>query len=313
LGLVKIIENVHTNLTILFRYGSCWAFNTGDGHDGGGSVPLVEILRTGPFGGIHLKLNIQQPEYMESTTSAGIRMYVGDQGTYFSILDDGIPLGPGQKYDIELRKSYVNRVDPFRNGSCAVNKVVQLVNHNTRKPFSIAKFTFKFCQKMCASRAILEECGCIHYSMPFPAEYKDKPVCVDGEPEKCADRVMGKWYEGELGCKCYPQCKELIYTTSIASQSYPSEYIRQKERDAGRPDPVKNLLEFTVFFRGTSFKHVIEQEFYNIENLIADLGGQFGLFGGFSFLTAFEFIILIFFGIPRLVVFMLTKKNDEKK
>ena len=53
-------------------------------------------------------------------------------------------------------------------------------------------------------------------------------------------------------------------------------------------------MRVQIFFNTFNVKVWEEKVFYKIENLLGDIGGQLGLFSGFSVITVFEFIFLMF-------------------
>ena len=60
-------------------------------------------------------------------------------------------------------------------------------------------------------------------------------------------------------------------------------------------DPRENLLKITFYFKELEFAVIEDEVYYELANLFADIGGQMGLFNGFSFLTFFEFFFLFFY------------------
>lgn len=266
------------------KFGTCWAFNT-DSED-----PL-HVTRTGPEGGLHFHLNTLQEKYIENTLSAGFRLFIGSQGSEFDLEDKVILLAPGFKYDISVSKHFIERADPFKNGSCIKDKRETMVEHIERSEYHIDKITHKFCNKMCASKKIIEECGCADLTLPLPVKYKDVENCLEDD-EPCSRKIIHKWFDDELDCHCPPACNNVLYSMSTYFQDYPSQIVRQREVQNGNPDPKKNLLSVSIYFMEKVFPKSQEEVYYTFITLIADMGGQLGLFGGFSFLTVIEFCVL---------------------
>ena len=283
------------------KFGTCWAFNSYV------DDPL-HVTRTGPDGGLHIHLNAQQEKYIENTVSAGFRLFIGSQGDEFDLEDKVILLAPGNKYDVSVSKHFIERSDPFNNGSCIKNKRETMVNHLERTEYHIDKITHKFCNKLCASVKIIETCGCAALTLPLPVKYKDVENCLEDD-EPCSKKIILEWFNDELHCHCPPSCKDVLYSMSTYFQDYPSQIVREREMTKGNPDPSKNLLSVSIYFTEKVFPKSEEEVYYNFIALIADMGGQLGLFGGFSFLTVIEFGVLFVVVFFKLGLKLFKAKN----
>lgn len=283
------------------KFGTCWAFNT-DSDD-----PL-HVTRTGPEGGLHFHLDTLQEKYIENTESAGFRLFIGHQGSEFDLEDKVILLAPGFKYDISVSKHFIERADPFNNGSCIKNRREEMVEHIDRSKYHIDQITHKFCNKMCASKKIIETCGCADLTLPLPVKYKDVENCLEDD-EPCLQKIIHEWFNDELDCHCPPSCNNVLYSMSTYFQDYPSQIVREREILKGNPDPKKNLLSVTIYFMEKVFPKSEEEVYYTFVTLIADMGGQLGLFGGFSFLTVIEFCLLFVVVFFKLGLKCLGKKK----
>ena len=54
-----------------------------------------------------------------------------------------------------------------------------------------------------------------------------------------------------------------------------------------------------------------DQISYEIENLLADIGGQLGLFSGYSVLTLIEFLFFLFYIIGHIVYIYIPKNKIQ--
>ena len=54
-----------------------------------------------------------------------------------------------------------------------------------------------------------------------------------------------------------------------------------------------NYLEVDIHYNDFEVETVSGEVFYKLENLISDMGGQLGLFSGFSVMNLFEIVILV--------------------
>lgn len=63
----------------------------------------------------------------------------------------------------------------------------------------------------------------------------------------------------------------------------------------------ENFLQARIFFEQLNFERVVESVSYKKVNLVADIGGQLGLWIGISVLTCCEFLELILLIIRSLI------------
>ena len=56
----------------------------------------------------------------------------------------------------------------------------------------------------------------------------------------------------------------------------------------------KNFLRVEVYFQHFNFERISESQAYNLQALMADFGGNIGLWIGWSALTACEILVFLF-------------------
>ena len=56
----------------------------------------------------------------------------------------------------------------------------------------------------------------------------------------------------------------------------------------------EEILKVNIYYKTLNMKTIREHRSYEIENLLADIGGQLGLFSGYSILTLLEILFLVF-------------------
>ena len=162
-----------------WKYGSCYAFNSGY-YQNGSRSKIVNVSRAGPGNGLEIKLFINQSQYSTTRSdTAGARFFVGDQGTLYSPHKNGQSLSPGFAYSIGLRKKLI---DPFMNQSCVKHKSYLLNIKVGQK--HLRKYSSELCGKQCLAETQRDECGCISYYLPqvglntTTCRWKDRS-CVD--------------------------------------------------------------------------------------------------------------------------------------
>jgi len=95
--------------------------------------------------------------------------------------------------------------------------------------------------------------------------------------------------EGKLAClkTCKLPCDEIVYEIQHSFLKYPIK----KQKLAEEFD--NEELRLMISFKTLETKIIENVEYYFIENLLSDIGGQLGLFSGFSALTVVECVFFI--------------------
>lgn len=163
--------------------------------------------------------------------------------------------------------------------------------------------------RSCLAIAQIKKCGCA--DARFPVE--ERHICdLINKPdtEICLDDLTTQFNEEGLDCDtdCPVPCSELIYKTSMSMAEWPSEgfqdvlYNRvikrknaaaQNQKAEGPEFLNRNFLQVKVFYERLNFQEVQEYLSYKGINLIADIGGQLGLWIGISVLTCCEVLELV--------------------
>ncbi|XP_078379993.1 epithelial sodium channel subunit alpha-like [Oculina patagonica] len=288
-----------------FRFGNCFTFNGGI-NDYGESQKVLQSFNTGPAGGLKLKLFIEQSQYIaELSHTAGARVVIHDQGQMPFPDNEGHDVLPSRSTSIAIRKTVVERVDPFGNGSCISEDDFKDKNIYAKK-FNTS-YSRQACLNSCLANKQILECGCAEAQFPADAEICD---ITNSSTAKCLDSLLRDLLSGELNCEanCPTPCSEVLFRTSLSMGEWPSfgyeEILEQRVQDrevyTSEGDfgyyLSENFLQVRIFFEQLNFERVVESVSYQRVNLVADIGGQLGLWIGISVLTCcelFELILLI--------------------
>ncbi|KAK2562876.1 Degenerin mec-10 [Acropora cervicornis] len=137
-----------------------------------------------------------------------------------------------------------------------------------------AMYSRTACKESCLAYNQRQQCDCIEYRFPG----SDKSTCnvLDKPTAKCLAKVQRMFKENKLNCttSCPPPCREEIFKASSSFAIWPSE-------------------KHKVFYEELKLEKKIEQRSYILEDFVSDIGGQLGLWIGFSVLTVAEFLELI--------------------
>lgn len=285
-----------------WRYGNCFSFNSGVTNDGK-KAPALTSTKPGPKYGLTLDLFINQMEYIPSLTQeAGVRVLLTPQRTIPFPVNEGLTVSPGFATSIGLRKLQIKRVDPFKNGSCFEKDGLENGSiYNKRHKGS--KYSVQGCMYSCLAQAQLLTCNCSEGKFRL-----EKRICSEISQVKCVHEVTRKYEGDELGCseKCPQPCKHMSFRTSISSSSWSTNYEQQiqalmlrdpdanfvsmgKSRDLLR----RNFLRIKIYFDELNTEKITYSEYYLMENLMSDIGGQLGLWIGVSVITIAEMLKLL--------------------
>ncbi|EGT50346.1 hypothetical protein CAEBREN_19751 [Caenorhabditis brenneri] len=113
-------------------------------------------------------------------------------------------------------------------------------------------------------------------------------------------------------CHCTHPCKQDQYTTTYSAAKWPSGSI-QAQCDNGVKDCNRYLREHAamieIYYEQMSYEILRESESYSWFNLMADMGGQAGLFLGASIMSVIEFL---FFAIRTLGIACKSRRWKKK-
>ena len=90
---------------------------------------------------------------------------------------------------------------------------------------------------------------------------------------------------------CHPQCHESNYRADISFLKYPNTASAEKY---GKPiaEVREEILQLKIYFKSLNVRITEEKMTYEMEDLLSNIGGQLGLFSGFSVLTIIELFCL---------------------
>ncbi|KAJ7375233.1 ligand-gated sodium channel [Desmophyllum pertusum] len=302
-----------------YKYGNCFVFNSGE-VDGVKVYPL-KSNNPGPSQGLNLEINIDQDNYNgRLTPEAGIRVDISAQGEMPFPLERGVSLAPGYATMIGLRKIVKERKDPFNNKRC-LDTVYRDENNFYTRLFNVS-YSSTACKESCLAYNQLAKCGCIEYRFPAGQLYTDFICSVtDIAQVICIDEVQKLFKDNKLNCtkSCPPPCRMEEFKKSSSFAIWPSEkYEPFFEESISKKNKKfqftksgshrKNVLKLQVFFEDFDVDVITEQRSYELVAFVSDIGGQLGLWIGFSVLTVAEFLELV-----MLLCHLAVKKCTTKR
>lgn len=178
------------------------------------------------------------------------------------------------------------------------------------------------CELECLTNFTMQKCGCVKFSMPRTADMpvcgEDKIHCYDHAED---DLLLKEFSEGlsnadfdyisETECNCMPACISLVYNTEISQGNFDLEDMLNAtgETDFLEQFPGSQMSRLSIYFKESQFITSKRSELYGVTDFLANCGGIFGLFMGFSILSMVE--MLYHFSL-RLWSNMLRANNNAK-
>ncbi|XP_078380361.1 epithelial sodium channel subunit alpha-like [Oculina patagonica] len=293
-----------------YRYGNCFTFNGGTDDNGKKQKGLSSHI-TGPTGGLKLNLFIEQSQYIpELSDTAGARVVIHDQGQIPFPNNEGYSVLPSRSTAFGIRRSLIERADPFGNGSCVSDEDLNTDNIYVKKYG--ASYSRQTCLNSCHADKQIEDCGCAEGQFPSEAE-----ICNlrNSTTAKCLEKIQLKLLTGVLDCEkhCPTPCKEVQFVSTLSMGHWPASGYESILESRVKENTVyanelysgyylsENLVQVKIYYEQLNYEKVSERLAYEGVNLVADIGGQLGLWIGISVLTCCEFLELAMMIIQTLV------------
>ena len=276
-------------LPTITRLGFCYTFNSGRN----GSITKMTD-GSGTTHGLELILNISQGDYIGSRRhETGVKIAIHQQGVPGEPDDIGIAVPPGRNGFISLRERVI--INEARNRKCQDNPITY---NFLREEYD---YSASACVLNCFFRNIANNCSCIEPSIwtpPNQEQFAGFSEC--GREDSCC--VSEQYYTHQ---NCQPNCPQVCsYTAYSISTSYsafpPTSRFQQETlgrrlgldltefNDSYLQD---NLLAVNIYFEDLNVERETTKTSYTIVSLLADIGGQLGLFIGAGILTIIELCI----------------------
>ena len=124
--------------------------------------------------------------------------------------------------------------------------------------------------------------------------------------------LIDRWASGDLPClqKCTFPCEEVQYETDTSFGYYPG-VAADSDLYPNTRKPRDDYLKVSIYLKSLEAEVWKDQISYEIENLLADIGGQLGLFSGYSVLTLIEFLFFLFYIIGHFVYICIPKNKYQ--
>ncbi|XP_073504258.1 epithelial sodium channel subunit gamma [Phyllobates terribilis] len=271
-------------------YGNCYTFNDAK------QEPLLESSMGGAEAGLKLVIYIDEEEYNPFlVTAAGAKILVHDQNDFPFIEESGTELETAMEASIGMQLTESSKLSsPYSD--CTIDGSDVPVDNLYNK-----KYTFQICLYSCFQKEMVKTCGCAHYDQPLPegakyCNYDEFPSWI-----YCYFKLHRQFVQEDLGCQkiCRESCsfKEWTFTRSVArwpSLSAEEWTLRVLSWELGNKinkNLTKNdLALLDIFYQDLNLRTIAESPASSIPNLLANFGGQLGLWMSCSMVCVLEIV-----------------------
>ena len=266
------------------QLGYCYTFNSSDVTNG-----------TGPRNGLQLILNIEQDQFVFSSSNLydfGVKVAIHTQDEPPRPNDRGIGVPPGRNAFLALNQRRV--IDETRR-NCNQQ------NANSQFNFLRQEFNYSVpaCLTDCFYSNLAEMCECIETGNQFTPDsdrFANYPNCnID---DTCC--YLEQNYRPD-SCNCPSACEYTTFDISTSYSALPARnslqtLIEALQNGTGEVFPTnfsyyeENLLIVNIYFESLNVELQTTADTYDAVALLSDIGGQLGLFVGVSVISVFEFV-----------------------
>jgi hypothetical protein len=297
-------------------YGNCYKFNTGLDSNGK-RINLKQSNLVGPKFGLQMTLYVNHYEMLNNYVSYGLGglIQIGNSSysTFYS--NSGIFVSPGTIVYISMNREFKTMLPkPYSN--CEIDSNTPKYIHGREFYNLIANSTYEYTQQLCISQCIqkhyIEKYNC---TLDFLLSLYHKSQCSSD-----LDSIFdGNFINDVCTPMCPLECSRIKYKTSISfnqlnGNSYIS-LIKKNPRlssdfinrilDATQAE--KSIVKVNIFYESLSYTHSTESPQMDMVSLLANIGGNMGLFLGVSVFTLAEIVNVL------IEVYFILRNNIYKR
>lgn len=171
------------------------------------------------------------------------------------------------------------------------------------------RYTEIVCRKSCYQTLLISNCGCCDWSLS--CENSSLVRSCSDDDVTCVFDIGQNFSDDISACvdNCPFECDKTIFNTVISTALWPSDshveiFLKKLNNSIFQNislEPIDNLTQFVrnnflrleVYFPTLNFQEIVTKPTYDWTMLLGNVGGQLGLWLGFSLLTAMELVEFI--------------------
>ncbi|KRY37643.1 Degenerin mec-4, partial [Trichinella spiralis] len=268
-------------------YGNCYMFNSN-------STINRTTSRAGPIYGLSLVIYVDADDYLPTTKASGVRLLVHSQEEYPFPDTNGYNAPTGLLSSFGIRMKKIERL-PQPYGDC--------IKEGKTKDYIYKDqiYSLEGCYRSCFQMEMIKSCGCGDPRFPVPEGRRHCRV-KERKARECLENVIQKsgGLHGSFSgkCDCRQPCVQYVYDMSFSAAKWPTPSIELDDCNDTAEECIrklkKNALSLEIYFEQLNYEVLKELQAYQWVNLMADFGGQLGLWMGVSVITIIEVLVLIY-------------------
>ena len=312
------------------QYGNCYTFNSG--HNIKGQKQLVRnSSQAGSFNGLRLELFLgKQSDVPNLVSNSGAHVFVNNK-SFTPKINEGIDISNGELSNIIISRTFINKLaKPFSDCQSNLNDPDAFDSEIYR---AIIKSNKTYCQKICFDLCLqkrwIETCGCY---IPFINKLNSSNKCDSVNEVQCGLSLTESFFKKNIYKICSPycplECNDITYSLSVSHSDFPNpnyaEILKKKPIIQSKfqkskvftneslivdnNELKKSIAAITIYYDDLKYTLISQIPKMSFEDLLANIGGQLGLFIGISFLSFVE----IFDALIQ-VIFLVCNSNNKNK
>ena len=306
-------------------FGNCFTFNSAINpqNENSSYVNISQTSRIGSKNGLAISMFLENDEYLGLIgQKSGANVVIHNAEEWAPLLTKSILIEAGGSTRVTIQQQSVIRESaPFSDCANDWPDFLELNEHYKRY-----RYTLEFCNYVCKQKTMAEVCGCTesfdrNFSTNEFIRQKAKQFCNvwNATEYACMISTYIDFYEGRRNCECPNQCSDKLFTSSISSASWPSaaftpHFASLMTKSASKKvrkfinnllanatydergthnlqhEIKQNFARLEVNFESLTFQKITERPKYSLSNLFGTIGGNLGLWLGWSILSVMELI-----------------------
>ena len=321
-------------------FGNCFTFNSLIHSNGDSSTKFAIPLKTTKVGtqhGLKLSFFLDKEEYIGIIgQNSGARVTLFNSKEAPPIESSGLSISAGTATILALRQETVERQsDPFTDCASEWPDFLELCDR-----YKQYDYNQDYCNHLCIEKSMISKCSC---SDSFDSDFSCNPRIKELASNQCdawnetqslcTSQVYSDFTANKLKCDCPAPCRErrlhikqsftkwptesyssyfgsLMYrSTSKRVQNFVSEEMNHHLHDLEELEAhiQNNFARLEIYFEEMRFASIKETPKYNISTLFGTLGGNLGLWLGWSILSMLEFLEWMY---KLCLIALIRKRND---
>ena len=253
-------EDFNTTVT---AGGLCYTFN--------GRSPYRTVQNTGARHGLRVTLNPYADQHYSSFFSDnGMKVIIHEPSEPVRPDTEGISVPPG--FGVYIAMNKVRTIDETKYSSQQCRRKDDNKTFNMFREYS---YSSSACLSDCFYTTLADRCGCTEPLLYTPGNLRYKQMRHCNLTDICCEKEA--FFAIQEPCKCPPACNFTTYSLTV---SYSNS-------TRATPDDIE-LSEVNVFYKTLTVEVRTTSDSYTVFSLIADVGGNAGLFLGFGLLAIVE-------------------------